>query len=137
MMRSFRMVTVVVALFSALGVVPPVRTEAAFAQSLAGFSQECGTYRWDGDLVKGRTDSMIVRVDHTEGCFRYVAWTHIGADRDEMASDPVRERRWQQSACLNAGRQMIHGHFKFYRGLDIDAKNVDGSISCEPWAGGD
>ena len=109
----------------------------ADAQSLIGVNKDCGTYRWDGDLVKGRTDSMVVRVDHAEGCYRYVAYTHIGADREEMASDPGRERAWQQSACMDAGRQMIHGHFKWYRGMDIDAKNVDGSIKCELWNGDD
>lgn len=137
-MRWFSLAALVLALVAAAELVPTVSTSAtAYADSLIGSSQECGTYRWDGDLTKGRTDSMVVRVDHTEGCFRYVAWTHIGADREEMASDPGRERNWQRSACMAAGRQMIRGHFKFYRGIDIDTKDVDGSITCDLWQGDD
>ena len=102
----------------------------ADAQSLIGQSKDCGTYRFDGDLVKGRTDSMIVKVDHTEGCYRYVFWTHIGTGIAEGYGYPG-----QQAACERAGREAAVGHFRWYRGMDIDGSRVQ--VACSAWAGGD
>jgi hypothetical protein len=102
----------------------------ASAQSLIGSSKECGTYEFDGDLVKGRTDGMVVRVDHTEGCYRYKFWTIIGTSMTESYGYPG-----QQAMCERAGREAAVGHFKWYRGIDISPASV--RVSCTPWTGGD
>lgn len=108
---------------------------SAYADSLIGSSQACGTYTWDGSLTKGRTDSMVASYDHTEGCFRYTGFTVIGADREEMASNPTRERAWQTDECQKAGREAVVGHFKWYRGIDVSPESVH--VTCTRYAGPD
>jgi hypothetical protein len=109
---------ILVALFCAIPT-----TGIASAQSLIGSSQECGTYRFDGELTKGTTDAMLVQVDHKVGCFRYQFWTLIGTGYTESYG-----WKGQEELCQKAGREAAVGHFKYYRGLDIDPNSV--SVSC-------
>lgn len=128
-MRWFTIVRTVLLL---LALVLPLIAAAApvAAQSLIGSNKDCGTYRFAGDLVKGRTDSMVAKVDHTEGCYRYQFMTHIGTSMTESYG-----YAGQQAMCERAGREAAVGHFKWYRGIDIRPESV--RVSCTPWAGGD
>jgi hypothetical protein len=78
---------------------------------------------------------MVVKVDHTQGCYRYKFMTIIGADREEMASNPTSERSWQTALCQKAGREAAVGHFHYYRGIEIDGSSV--KVSCTPYRGDD
>jgi hypothetical protein len=96
---------------------------SASAQSLIGSSQECGTYSFEGELTKGTTDAMLVKVDHKVGCFTYHFWTLIGTSTSESYG-----WKGQEALCQKAGREAAVGHFRYYRGLDIDPSSV--SVSC-------
>lgn len=111
----------------------PISVQTASANSLIGTSTACGTYEWDGSLTKGRTDSMVAYYDHTVGCFRYKGFTVIGADRENMASNPKAERDWQTATCEQAGRDAVVGHFKYYREMDIDPSTV--KVRCALYSG--
>jgi hypothetical protein len=126
MMRWFRIAMVALAISApGFGFVSTVS-----AQSLIGSSKECGTYEFDGDLVKGRTDGMVVRVDHTEGCYRYKFMTIVGTGLTEGYGYPG-----QQAMCEKAGREAAVGHFRYYRGMEIDPSSV--KVSCTNYAGPD
>lgn len=103
---------------------------AIYADSLIGASKECGVYEFDGDLVKGRTDGMVVRVDHAAGCYRYKFMTIIGTGTDESYG-----YAGQEALCRKAGREAAVGHFKNYRGMDIDPSSV--KVSCTAYSGPD
>lgn len=52
---------------------------------------------------------------------------YIGADGDEMANNPDRERSWQSNYCEWAQRQTVGGVpgvFRFKYGIDIDPNDV-------------
>jgi hypothetical protein len=96
---------------------------SASAQSLIGSSQECGTYSFEGELTKGTTDAMLVKVDHKVGCFTYHFWTLIGTGYTESYG-----WKGQQELCQKAGREAAVGHFHYYRGIDIEPSSVN--VSC-------
>jgi hypothetical protein len=76
---------------------------------------------------------MLTHVHHQVGCFTFDYTNLVGADADEMASDPKRERAWQTSFCERDGRETTVGHFKWYRGVEIDPKTV--KVECTPYGG--
>lgn len=53
---------------------------------------------------------------------------YIGADGDEMASNPSREREWQRSYCRWALEQDMGGWFKYQWGQDLKPESIQVSI---------
>ena len=99
------------------------------ALSLAPTIAHAETVVWDeasdGGIPKGVVGSDGVRCigEATAGGTTYRAIRYIGADADEMASDPGRERAWQVEHCRWINSQEVggvRGWFKWQRGIDID-----------------
>lgn len=103
---------------------------ATAEQSLAGSSQECGTYTFHEDLIKGRTDGMVVHVHHTVGCFTYDFTNLIGTGRGESYG-----YSGQEKTCVEDGVQQTVGHFRYYRGVEIDPASV--RVFCSKYVGPD
>lgn len=53
---------------------------------------------------------------------------YIGADGDEMSSNPDRERSWQSNYCQWALEQDMGGWFKYQWGVTLDPGNIKTSI---------
>jgi hypothetical protein len=49
---------------------------------------------------------------------------YIGADREEMASNPTRERTWQDDYCAWALAQDMSGWFMVQHGITLDTTNI-------------
>jgi hypothetical protein len=93
-------------------------------------SDECGTYTFKADLTKGRTDSLLMRSTHTEGCFTYVYENYAPAGIGEAQGNP-----WQANYCVTEGQKDVARHFYYYRHLDIDPSSV--KVSCGAYSGPD
>lgn len=53
---------------------------------------------------------------------------YIGADGDEMSSNPERERRWQNAYCAYALEQDMGGWFKYQWGVTLDPGSIKTTI---------
>ena len=49
---------------------------------------------------------------------------YIGADREEMSSNPTRERSWQASYCQWALEHDMGGYFKYQYSVTLDPTNI-------------
>jgi hypothetical protein len=110
----------------------------AYAESLAGASQDCGTYTWAADYIKGRADGLIVHVRHSVGCFTFDYENNVPADPKQLTSNPSRERAWQMNECQRWAREDVVGHFRYYRGIEIAPESIpDSEIRCTNYSGPD
>lgn len=128
-MKRYSVILILLLLFLSMG------AGAAQAQSLVGSSQECGTYIWAADLIKGRTDGMVVHAHHAVGCWTYDFTNLIGADAGRIATNEKSERAWQTRMCIEDGQQQVVGHFRYYRGIEINPDDV--KVTCTPYSGPD
>lgn len=99
---------------------------------------ECGTYTWAADLTKGRTNSVVVHVHHTElsptGCARTYDYTnYIGADKARELTKE--ETDWQMGECDRAGRLDTLHLFDYYWHQQIDDSTVQ--VHCDRYHGPD
>lgn len=53
---------------------------------------------------------------------------YIGADGDEMSSNPSRERAWQADYCQWALEQDMSGWFKYQWGVELDPGSIKVTI---------
>jgi len=88
-------------------------------------SDACGTYTYDADLRKGRRDSMVIHVTHTEGCFTYDYTNYAPAGYGEAQGNA-----WQMKFCDRAKYAAV-AHFYYYRHMDIDPNKV--KVTCTPY----
>lgn len=100
--------------------------------SLAG-GEDCGTRRVDNvvEMTKGRTDGMVVSVDHQIGCARVILRNLVGTGLDESYG-----YAGQRENCVRYGQQEAAGIFRFY----FDIPNVDPSsipVTCSAYSGPD
>jgi hypothetical protein len=100
------------------------------AESLTGASQDCGTYTFHEDLTKGRVRAIVTHVHHTVGCFTYDYTNQAPAGAGEAQGNP-----WQMQECVQDGKAAAVGHFRWYRGIEINADDV--KVSCTPYTGPD
>jgi hypothetical protein len=99
----------------------------AEAQSLAGASQDCGTYTFHEDLIKGRAHGEVVYVHHTVGGWIYDYTNNVpgdGISKTQLERD-----------CVDDGRDAAVGHFRWYRGIEINRDDV--KVTCSPYSGPD
>lgn len=125
-----RLLTIFLALLVLLLTTPPTYASHGMVQ-LA----DCATHEWSADLTKGRTDGMVVHVEHTIGCKTYIYTNLVGADREELASNSSRERAWQTNECQRIGKLDTVNLFNYGWHLDIDPASVH--VTCTPYAGPD
>lgn len=106
------------------------------SHSMAG-GAECGERSFDADLIKGRTDSMLVIVDHTVGCKTYHYKNYVGADCVGEPCSPasMSERIWQANECQRVGKLDTVNFFRFYFDTEIDPASV--RVSCPLYGGPD
>lgn len=66
----------------------------------------------DGGVPKGvvGNDGVRCRGESSSGDLTHITFFYIGADGDEMASNPSRERAWQKEHCQNHS-ELMHGFF--------------------------
>jgi len=87
----------------------------------------------DGGVPKGVVGNDGIRciATATAGGDTYTAIRYIGADADEMASNPDRERNWQAEHCRWINSQEVggvRGWFKWTKGIDIDPSIIKVTI---------
>jgi len=83
----------------------------------------------DGGVPKGVVGHDGVRCigEATAGGTTYRAIRYIGADAEEMSSNPTRERNWQVEHCRWINSQDVggvRGWFRWQRGIDIDPSTI-------------
>lgn len=123
-----RRLTLILALL--LLAVLPARAYAH--HSLAG-GEDCGTRRVDNvaEMTKGRTDGMVLSVDHQIGCAHVILRNLVGTGIDESYG-----YAGQRENCVRYGQQEAAGIFTYY----FDIKNVDPSsipVTCSAYSGPD
>lgn len=79
----------------------------------------------DGGVPKGvvGNDGIRCTAESTDGEHTYRTIFYIGADAGEMATDPLRERRWQKEHCQNHS-ELLHGFFWQKRGLSMPVVKI-------------
>jgi hypothetical protein len=86
---------------------------------------------WDGGPPKGMTDGLVCHGEASGGGNTYRYTNYIGADAGMMASDPARERRWQQATCDRYAREDVTRAFSVLWGQTIDPASV--RVTWEPY----
>lgn len=94
---------------------------------------ECGVREWSADLVKGRTGSVVVSVEHTVGCKTYRYRNYVGADREDQGS--ARETAWQLAECQRVGKLDTVRLFDY--GWHTTVNPDDVRVSCTRYSGPD
>ncbi len=93
---------------------------------------DCGTHTFSADLVKGRTDGMVVHAVHTVGCKTYDYTNLVGYSR---GADPTTERAWQYKECQRTGKQDVVNLFDY--GWHTTVNPDDVHVTCTPYNGPD
>jgi len=104
--------------------VPP-----ASAQSLVGMGG-CGEEVWVADLIKGRTDSLLVHARYTQDCVTYDYTNYAPAGKGEAQGNS-----WQKRYCIEDGQDAVYRHFLYHHGITIDPSKV--KVTCSNYNGPD
>lgn len=99
---------------------------------------ECSTHTFDADLTKGRTNSIVVHVDHSvtvrAGCVNTYHYTnYVGADREDQLTN--RETSWQMAECQRVGKLDTVNLFNY--GFHQTINGDDVRVSCKRYSGPD
>lgn len=93
---------------------------------------ECGTHEIhvEQDMTKGRTDSLLIRVDHAAGCHHLIYTTISPAGNGEAQGNAG-----QVDRCVRYGKEDAVRMFSFAGHTQISADDI--KVTCRPWTGGD
>jgi hypothetical protein len=111
---------------------PRVPASERVASHSAAGGAECGTFRSDSvaEMTKGRTDGLVISVDHQDGCARVVIKNLSPAGHGEAQGNAG-----QVARCERYGREEAAGVFRYY--FDRDVAPADIAVSCLPYRGDD
>jgi len=106
-------------------------TSAYAHHSLVG-GADCGTRVADdvGEMTKGRTDSMLITVDHTVGCKHVIVRNIVGTGLDESHG-----YAGQETNCVKYGRDEAVNIFRYYFDTEVDRESI--AVKCSRYNGPD
>jgi hypothetical protein len=104
----------------------------ASAHHSAAGGAECGTLVEDSvsKMTKGRTDGMVVKVDHQVGCKHLIMKNLVGTGRGESYG-----YAGQEDNCVYAGQIDAANIFRFYFDVDVPPDSI--SVFCTRYNGPD
>lgn len=130
-MRELRPIFILLAVIALLLVIVPYAHASHSAGGGTG-PDGCGERVDDsvGAMIKGRTDGMVISVDHRVGCKHLVMKNLVGTGRGESYG-----YSGQEDNCVRYGREQAVNTFALYFDVTVDPSTIE--VRCSRYSGPD